>query len=74
MLLSASVWAAGSVLFRRVSYFHTGRMPMRSPLRRLPGTMLYENRFARRYNRTWLAAKIKDVQPFVQPNDNLPAA
>ena len=68
-----NVWAAGSVLFRRVSYFHTGRMPKRSPVRRLPGTMLYENKFARRYNRTWLAAKVKDVQPFVQPNDNMPA-
>jgi hypothetical protein len=68
-----NVWAAGSVLFRRVSYFHTGRMPTRSLLRRRSGTWLYEQRFGRRYNRTWLAAKIRDVQPFVQPNDNLPA-
>jgi glycosyltransferase involved in cell wall biosynthesis len=68
-----NVWAAGSVLFRKVSYAHTGRMPTRSRLRRRTGGMLYENVFGRRYNRTWLAAKLKDVQPFVQPNDNLPA-
>ena len=66
-----NVWAAGSVLFRKVSYFDSGRMPTRG---RRSGAVLYEHVFGRRYNRTWLAAKVKDVQPFVQPNDNAPAA
>jgi hypothetical protein len=66
-----NVWAAGSVLFRKVSFFHTGRLPRWRWRHTNP--MLYENAYAPRYNRTWLAAKIKDVQPFVQPNDNAPA-
>jgi glycosyltransferase involved in cell wall biosynthesis len=72
-----NVWAAGSVLFRKASFFSTGPLPVKPPLlsrkaRTNPsGGVLYEEVYGRRYNRTWLAAKIKDVQPFVQPNDNL---
>ncbi len=67
-----NVWAAGSVLFRKVSFMATGRIPLgpnvaRSELQHQG--VLYEETYGQRYNRTWLAAKIKDCYPFVQPND-----
>lgn len=72
-----NVWAAGSVLFRRVSFFSTGPLPTEARFwqrkARGSGAVLYEEVYGRRYNRTWLAAKIKGGQPFVQPNDNAPS-
>lgn len=65
-----NVWAAGSVLFRKVSFFHTGSVPTEGHCN---GAVLYEEVYGRRYNRTWLAAKLEGCYPFVQPNDNLPS-
>lgn len=65
-----NVWAAGSVLFRKVSFFSTGSVPTEGHQN---GAVLYEEVYGRRYNRTWLAAKIEGGTPFVQPNDNLPS-
>lgn len=61
-----NVWAAGSVLFRKVSFFSTGPLP---PEGDEHGAIVYEHQYGRRYNRRWLAAKIKGCYPFVQPND-----
>lgn len=65
-----NVWAAGSVIFRKVSYFATGPVPFEGHPN---GAVLYEEVYGRRYNRTWLAAKLRDCYPFVQPNDNPPS-
>ncbi len=68
-----NVWAAGSVLFRKVSFMATGPIPLGPNVSRdLPQHqgVLYEEIYGRRYNRTWLAAKVKDCYPFVQPNDS----
>jgi glycosyltransferase involved in cell wall biosynthesis len=69
-----NVWASGSVLFRKVSYFATGPLPSGPNVAREGSVQhqgyLYECVYGRRYNRTWLAAKIRDCYPFVQPNDN----
>ena len=62
-----NVWACGSVVFRKVSFFSTGLLPAGQ------GRMqahLVENVYARKYNKTWLAAKIKNCYPTFQPNDN----
>lgn len=67
-----NVWAAGSVLFRKVSFMDTGPIPLGPNVgrhhSRHQGT-LYEEIYGRRYNRNWLAAKIRNCYPFVQPND-----
>jgi hypothetical protein len=68
-----NVWAAGSVLFRKVSFFSTGSIPIGPNVsrdQRLHQGYLYECVYGRQYNKTWLAAKVKDCYPFVQPNDN----
>lgn len=70
---SLNVWAAGSVLFRKISYFSTGELPIgpnRSRDELEHQGYLYECVYGRRYNHTWLAAKIKDCYPFAQPNDH----
>lgn len=69
---SLNVWAAGSVLFRKVSYLHTGDLPLGKNVarsKRKHQGYLYENEYGRKYNKTWLAAKVKNIYPFVQPND-----
>lgn len=69
----ANVWAAGSVLFRKVSFFSVGSIPEGPNLsrdQRLHQGYLYECVYGRQYNKIWLAAKVKDCYPFVQPNDN----
>jgi hypothetical protein len=67
-------WAAGSVLFRKVSYMSTGELPLvdaNLPRRKkMHQGYVYECVYGKEYNKTWLAAKIKDVCPFVQPNDS----
>jgi hypothetical protein len=68
-----NVWAAGSVLFRKASFFSTGSIPIGPNVsrdQRLHQGYLYECVYGRQYNKTWLAAKVKDCYPFVQPNDN----
>ena len=67
-----NVWAAGSVLFRRVSYMSTGELPLGPNLprnKRQHQGYLYEYEYAKRYNARWLAAKAKGICPFFQPND-----
>jgi glycosyltransferase involved in cell wall biosynthesis len=67
-----NVWAAGSVLFRKVSFIATGRIPLGPNVGRdHPGHQgaLYEEVYGKRYNRNWLAAKMRNCYPFVQPND-----
>ncbi len=63
-----NVWACGSVLFRKVSFFSTGRLPLGEGRHQ---AVLVENAYGCLYNKTWLAAKAKDCYPFFQPNDNL---
>ncbi len=69
-----NVWCAGSVLFRKASYFHTGELPEapENPTRDqvLHQGYVYECVYGQAYNRTWLAAKLRDHCPFWQPNDN----
>ncbi len=69
-----NVWAAGSVMFRRSSFYSVGELEDTPHVLRTDKKMnhayLYENVFARKYNKYWLAAKIKGVTPFIQPNDN----
>ena len=68
-----NVWAAGSVMFRKVSYMSTGDLPEGVNTDRSVSHhqgALYEEVYGKRYNKTWLAAKIKDCYPFFQPNDN----
>ncbi len=70
---SLNVWAAGSVLFRKVSFTATGPIPVGANVgREKPHHqgVIYELHYGKRYNKTWLAAKIKDCYPFIQPNDN----
>jgi glycosyltransferase involved in cell wall biosynthesis len=65
-------WAAGSVMFRKVAYATTGELPEAPQVartKRQNHAYLYEYVYGRRFNRRWLAAKIKGVYPFVQPND-----
>ena len=68
-----NVWTSGSVLFRKVSFFSADSIPVGPNVSRdhaLHQGFLYERVYSRRYNKIWLAAKIKDCYPFVQPNDN----
>lgn len=67
-----NVWAAGSVLFRKVSYVSTGQMSVVPNVSRSQPKhqgVIYEMEFGKRYNKSWLAAKIEDCYPFVQTND-----
>jgi hypothetical protein len=69
-----NVWAAGSVLFRKVSYFSAGELPeIQGNLPRsqkLHQGYIYECVYGKKYNQQWLAAKIKDGCVFIQPNDD----
>jgi hypothetical protein len=68
-----NVWTAGSVLFRKASFISTG--PIKAGLNRdrshrLHQGALYEEVYGKKYNKDWLAAKMKDCYPFVQPDDH----
>jgi hypothetical protein len=63
-----NVWACGSVMFRKVSFFSTGWLPQGEGRQQ---AVLVEDEYGQMYNKTWLAAKIKDCYPIFQPNDNL---
>ena len=69
-----NVWCAGSVIFRKVSYFSTNELP--DIQENMPRTgkfhqgYIYECEYAREYNKRWLAAKIMYCYPFFQPNIN----
>ncbi len=68
-----NVWAAGSVLFRKVSFISTGRIPVGPNVKRSHPKhqgVLYEETYGKKYNKKWLAAKIYNCYPFVQPNDS----
>jgi glycosyltransferase involved in cell wall biosynthesis len=62
-----NVWACGSVLFRRASFTSTGPLPAGEGRKQ---ASLVEEEYGRIYNRTWLAAKLVDCYPVLQPNDN----
>lgn len=67
-----NVWSSGSVLFRKVSFFSTGRIPEVENVSRDGRShqgYVYEYVYGQRYNKVWLAAKIKNCYPFFQPND-----
>lgn len=67
-------WTAGSVIFRKVSYFSTGELP--DIKENLPRTekfhqgYIYECVYGKAFNKKWLAAKMKGCYPFIQPNLN----
>lgn len=65
-------WCAGSVLFRKVAFMSTGRIEAHTNVTRdnpkHQGAM-YEEVYGKRFNKSWLAAKIYNCYPFVQPND-----
>ncbi len=63
-----NVWACGSTLFRKASFFSTGLLETGEGREQ---AYIVENIYARKYNKRWLAAKIKDCYPVVQPNDNV---
>jgi len=67
-------WCAGSVIFRKASYFAVGQLPeMRENLprkKRLHQGYIYECVYGEEYNKMWLAAKIRRCYPFFQPNLN----
>ena len=54
-------------MFRKVSFFQTGLLEAGSG--RIQAELV-ENSYASRYNKIWLAAKIKGCYPMFQPNDN----
>lgn len=65
-------WAAGSVMFRKVSYLEAGEIPTGPNFDRNVGQhqgILYEEVFGKQFNKLWLAAKMKNCYPFFQPND-----
>ncbi len=62
-----NVWACGSTMFRKASFFSTGLLQSGEGREQ---AYIVENIYAKVYNKTWLAAKIKDCYPVVQPNDN----
>lgn len=62
-----NVWACGSVIFRKVSFLSTGLLPIGEGRNQ---AYLVENVYGKKYNKTWLAAKVKNCYPVVQPNDN----
>jgi len=68
-----NVWCAGSVIFRKISFSSTGDIPVGPNYPRSASKhhgVLYEEDFGKKYNKFWLAAKIKNCYPFIQPNDN----
>jgi hypothetical protein len=65
---TTNVWACGSVIFRKVSFISTGLLPVGSDGRQQ--AIDVESTYGKKYNRLWLAAKIENCYPFVQPNDN----
>ena len=64
-----NVWAMGSTLFRKVSFMSTGLFPLSAG--GLDQVVQIEEVYAREYNQTWLAAKVRNCYPVFQPNDNL---
>lgn len=68
-------WCAGSVIFRKSSYFSTGELPkINGNVSRNNKTMhqgyIYECEYGAKFNKVWLSAKLKNCYPFLQPNDN----
>ncbi|HOW28625.1 MAG TPA: glycosyltransferase [Elusimicrobiota bacterium] len=63
-----NVWVCGSVLFRKSSFMGTGRLAEGKTGRKQ--AVYVEAVYGRKYNSIWLAAKLEQCYPFVQPNDN----
>ena len=68
-----NVWTAGSVMFRKASFIETGPIPVGPNFDRSQSShqgVLYEEVYGKKYNKHWLAAKIRNCYPFVQPDDH----
>ena len=68
-----NVWAAGSVIFRKISLLSTGEINFKENVSRNSNKhqgVFYEEIYGKRYNKKWLAGKIYNCYPFIQPNDN----
>lgn len=67
-----NIWSAGSVIFRKASYFSTGELPEAKDnmprSKRMHQGYIYECIYGKEYNRYWLSAKLKNCSPFFQPN------
>ena len=64
-----NVWAAGSVMFRKISYLHLGEIHCSLNFSRSQNKhqgVYYEEIYGKKFNKIWLAAKIKNCYPFVQ--------
>lgn len=64
-------WCAGSVIFKKECYDIVGGLPYSPNINRFQ-FYIYENYFAKKFNKMWNAAKIENCYPFFQPNDNDP--
>ena len=64
-------WCAGSVIFKKECYDMVGGLPYSPNINRFQ-FYIYENYFAKKFNKMWNAAKIENCYPFFQPNDNDP--
>ena len=68
-----NVWAAGSVMFRKISFLSTGEIKYKKNISRNKAGhqgYYYEEIYGKKYNKFWLAAKIKIAIRLFNPNDN----
>lgn len=64
-----NVWCAGSVMFRHIGYLQLGPIKCGKNISRSSSKhqgVYYEEIFAKKFNKIWLAAKIYNCYPFVQ--------
>ena len=64
-----NVWAAGSVMFRKIAYLHLGEIHCNQNFSRSKNKhqgVFYEEIYGKKFNKIWLAAKIKNCYPFIQ--------
>jgi hypothetical protein len=66
-----NVWCSGSVMFKKEYYDRIGGLPWSPNINRFQ-FYIYENLFAKKFNKYWNAAKIKNCYPFIQNNLNEP--
>lgn len=60
-------WCAGSVMFKKNYYDSVGNLPISLNIGRFQ-FFVYENFYAKKFNKYWNAAKIENCYPFVQNN------
>lgn len=64
-------WCAGSVMFKKSYYDSVGSLPISLNVGRFQ-FFIYENYFAKKFNKYWNAAKIENCYPFIQNNKSKP--